>query len=133
MATNWKDAFKSIRWARVREVAPAIADAAAKLWKRVAGQKAPAGTPQLLPGAKVYSSDPAIAAVEKQVHALEMRAERLREDIVTSSEIIDKLAEQQSELVQAVDALRGRTRALMFACVLLAVGLIGVAGWVMNR
>lgn len=132
MATDWKAAFNSIRWSKVRDLAPAIVDSAARLWKSVARNKPAAVTP-LLPGAKVYSSDPAIAAVEKQIHALDMRADRLREDIVLSSEIIDKLAEQQSELVQAVEVLRARTRVLMLACVLLAVALIGVAGWVMNR
>lgn len=132
MATDWKAAFNSIRWSKVRDLAPAIVDSAARLWKSVASNKPAAVTP-LLPGAKVYSSDPAIAAVEKQIHALDMRADRLREDIVLSSEIIDKLAEQQSELVQAVESLRARTRALLVYCVFLAVVVIALASWVSYR
>lgn len=136
MATRWMAAFKSIRWNKVLGMAPAIADSARKLWSSVAKSHSPAGTPQLLPAAKVYSSDPATAALEKQIHKLDLRADRLREDIVLSSEIIDKLAEQQSELVAAVDILRSRTRALTLACVLLAVAtaaLAALAGWVLLR
>lgn len=75
---------------------------------------------------KIYSPDPAISAVEKQMQALELRTAQIREEMALSSEILDKLAEQQSQLVLAVDILRMRTRALIWVCSLLGLAIVAL-------
>ena len=124
MAAGWIASFKTIPWTTVLSVAPSIVDGARKLWSSVARKDARIRKPSIPTDEKVYSRDPGIAAIETQLQALELRADTLGEEIVLSSEIIDKLAEQQSQLVRAVDILRVRTRALLWACVVLALAVI---------
>jgi len=124
MALGWIASFKNIPWTTVISVAPSIVDGARMLWSSVAKKDA---LDAKTPGAaeeRTYSPDSAVSAVEKQVHLLELRVAQLREEIVLSSEIIDKLAEQQSQLVHAVDILRVRTRALLWLCVLLGLAVM---------
>lgn len=133
MAVNWIASFKTIPWNKVLSVAPSIADGARKLWNGVAKNNA---LPERLPAPeKAYSPDPAISAIEKQMQALELRSAQIREEIALSSEILDKLAEQQSQLVQAVDILRVRTRTLLWVCSLfgLAIIVLGYLALVVGR
>lgn len=125
MAAGWLASFKAARWTKVLGMAPSIAEGAKTLWRKVADKE----KPPLPREDKAYSSDPAISAVEKKIHALELRAEKLGEEIVLTSEIIDKLAEQHSELVRAVEILRARTRALVWACALLGLSGIALVFW----
>lgn len=126
MAMGWMASFKNIRWKVVLSVAPSIVDGARQLWNRVASKESPALKPAIPLDEKVYSRDPAISSIETQIQALELRAGKLGEDIVLSSELIDKLAEQQSQLVQAVEILRARTRALLWVCGLLCLTTVAL-------
>ncbi len=116
--------FKTIRWTKVLSVAPSIVDGAKKLWSSVTRKDALVQKPLIPLDEKAYSPDPAISPIEAQVHALELRAAQLGEEMVLSSGIIDKLAEQQSQLVQAVEVLRVRTRALLWLCGVLGLAVI---------
>lgn len=124
MAVRWIASFKSIPWTKVLSVAPTIVDGARKLWSNVTRKDARIQKPPILLEEKVYSPDPFISVIEKQMQALELRTAQLGEEMASSSEIIDKLAEQQSQLVQAVDILRVRTRALLWVCGLLGLAII---------
>lgn len=124
MPADWKTSFKAAPWAKVLSLAPSIVDGAKNLWRKVASKDAPLLEPSVPLQEKVYSADTAVAAVEKQVQALELRTAKLRDEIGLSSEIIDKLAEQQAQLVHAVDVLRARTRTLQWVSGLLAVGIL---------
>ncbi|MFH1602609.1 MAG: hypothetical protein ABIH03_01735 [Pseudomonadota bacterium] len=131
MAVNWIASFKHIPWTKVLTVAPSIADGARKLWSGIT--KKDALIPKPPAQEKAYSPDPVISAIEKQMQALELRAAELGKELVLSSEIIDKLAEQQSQLVQAVDVLRVRTRALIWVCGFLALDVILLIYLVVGR
>ena len=133
MAAGWIASFKTIPWTTVISVAPAIVDGARKLWSRVRKQDPQNRKPSEPTKDKVYSPDPAISAIEAQVQALELRAAELGEEIALTSEIIDKLAEQQSQLVQAVDILRVRTRALLWACAVLALAVVVLIALAVGR
>ena len=133
MAMRWLVSFKSISWRKVLSAAPSIADGARRYWSSVT-EKGSLFPKRPVPAEEqVYSPDPSISAIEKQMQALELRTAQLGEEIILSSGLIDKLAEQQSQLVQAVDILRVRTRALLWVCGLLAIAVIVMIYLVVDR
>jgi hypothetical protein len=112
MAIPWLTAFKLIPWRDVVENAPAVLNAAKKLWdKRAGAQSAPAPSP-----------DNPFASLQQEVSML-------REEQRRAAELISSLAAQNERLVEAVEILRIRTRVLMYACLALAAALVALAFW----
>ncbi len=105
MALNWITAFKVIPWGQVLENAPTVLRGAKKLWDK-------AGNPQAAPAAP---------------SRLEQEVAELRDEVAKGAQLIASLAEQNAELVGAVDVLRVRTRVLAIACVALSVAVVGLA------
>ncbi len=105
--------FKVIPWGEVIAAAPAVVDSAKKLWgiarERNAGEVAGATRPQ---------------STEGRVRQLEAEVSELRRESTASSELIKSLAEQNAELVKAVEILRVRTRALLAVTAITAVLLV---------
>jgi len=123
MAISWLTAFKAIPWGDVIAAAPAVAQGAKKLWGAVGKDDAgPAVAPGSLP-----------ADAEGRLRTLEAQITGLQRDNAASSELIKSLAEQNSRLVDAVEILRVRTRALLALCLVLAVLLAGLALWLLWR
>lgn len=67
-----------------------------------------------------------------QLHALQQQLDGVREDQQASAVLIRSLAEQNAQLVHAVDALRARTRWLGVACALLGVTTLGLLIWTLR-
>lgn len=131
MAIGWLTAFKAIPWGDVIAAAPTVAQGAKRLWgavgKRDAGSDAgaapaPAPAPGSLP-----------ADAEGRLRTLEAQITSLQRDNAASSELIKSLAEQNSRLVDAVEILRVRTRALLAICLALVVLLASLALWLLWR
>src|SRR5262245_6089871 len=104
---GWITFFKVIPWTEVIAAAPAVVKGAQKLWSKVKKQEAP----------RVQGPANAQQALEAQV--AELRAE-----LTAASELVTKLAEQNSRLFEAVEVLRVRTRVLFAATLLMAIGLV---------
>jgi hypothetical protein len=107
MPFPWVAAAKVIPWADVISAAPALAKGARELWKRSRSAREDEGT----------------AAGEAPVDPIEpLRREMLRIDaeVETQAELIARLAEQQEQLVAALDRQRRRS-ALLLAIALLAL------------
>lgn len=110
-ATNWErsvpawlTAFKVIPWADVIAAAPTVARGAKKLWNAVRQRG-------------VEEQDgPAPDSMEGRLRALEAEIRDLRKELADSTELIHSLAQQNERLVEAINILRVRTRALLFAC-----------------
>jgi hypothetical protein len=106
--------FKVIPWGEVIAAAPAVVEGAKKLWgiarERNAGEVAHA-RPQ---------------TTEARLRQLEAEVSELRRESTASSELIKSLAEQNAELVKAVEILRVRSRALLGASAITAVLLVFV-------
>jgi hypothetical protein len=123
MAISWLTAFKAIPWGDVIAAAPAVAQGAKKLWGAVGrGDAGPAAAPGSLP-----------ADAEGRLRTLEAQITGLQRDNAASSELIKSLAEQNSRLVDAVEILRVRTRALLALCLILTVLLAGLTLWLLWR
>lgn len=113
MASGWLAPFKDVAWARVLGMAPSLAERARKLW-----QRQPAAEDTAAP-----ATEDAVSAVEVRLHQIERRVATLQEEAVSSFEVVRAITEQHSELVRAVEELLARTRTLLRACVLLALGV----------
>lgn len=108
---GWISAFRAIPWADLIAAAPAVARGAQKLWSTVKTRDA----------APAATSQPA-----DQQRALEAQIDELRNELVATSELVAKLAEQNRRLVEAVETLRIRTRMLLLAGAVLAALLLGL-------
>jgi hypothetical protein len=125
MAVGWLMVLQSVPWAEVIKNAPKLADGAKKLWDAVAGNPAqPAATkpqPDATPGT------PNLTALEARMLALEAAVSDLHSQMFASSELIKALAEQNTQLVQRIEANRVRVVWLSVATGVLA--LVAIAAW----
>lgn len=125
MAISWLTAFKAIPWGDVIAAAPAVAQGAKKLWGAVGKGDA---------GSAAGAAPGSLAAdAEERLRTLEAQIAGLQRESAASSELIKSLAEQNSRLVDAIEILRVRTRALLALCLVLAVLLAGLALWLLWR
>lgn len=121
MPIGWMTVLQSVPWAEVIRNAPKVAEGARKLWNTV-GKNAPepelaasGGPPALTPEAQAF------ARVERRAAALEAEVATLREQMVATSELIQALAEQNTQLIQRVEANRMRMAWLGAAAALAAL------------
>ncbi|WP_343585849.1 hypothetical protein [Herbaspirillum sp.] len=111
MGLSWMSALKLIPWGDVVQATPGIVRGARDLWSRTRRAKSEAETRE---GAMLAPGDTAQLAA---------RIEQLEAEQLEASKLINTLAEQNAQLVAALDAQRRRMRLLMAFCVLLAAGL----------
>lgn len=125
MAISWLAALKLIPWSDVIGNAPMVADGAKKLWSTVA--KKPA-SPQLATAGSPSAASTeaqAINAMEARVAALESAISDLHTQMVASSELIQALAEQNSQLIVRVETHRARVLWLAIIGLVTAISVIG--------
>ncbi|RYF00780.1 MAG: hypothetical protein EOO32_06170 [Comamonadaceae bacterium] len=120
MPVGWMTALKLVPWGDVIEATPQIMQAARKLLGST--QKPAAG-----------STPPGAGAAVDPVHALQQRVEQLGEEQRASALLIQSLAEQNAQLVRAVDALRVRSQRLVLGATALGVVTVGLLAWAMTR
>lgn len=119
MAAGWIAALKMVPWADVVGSAPVVADGAKKLWNAVARKKASPAAGEITPD--VPAGAGTMARMEAKVAALESKVSELEHEMLSSSEVIKALAEQNARLIQMLDLFRRRQRLLMIAGALLAI------------
>jgi hypothetical protein len=115
MAISWLTAFKVIPWVDVIRAAPTVVRGARQLYSTVTNPTGEQGASR------------AVGGTEGRLQELETRVAELKREIAASSELIAALAEQNKRLVEAVEILRVRTRALLIICAFLAAFLLGLA------
>ncbi|MCC6609378.1 MAG: hypothetical protein IT515_06855 [Burkholderiales bacterium] len=126
MAFNWLVAFKVIPWGEVIAAAPKVAKTAQELWRGLKKPKAGgAAETQTADAASLASALP----VAEQLRRLRAELAETQAQLVSSSEVLRTLAEQDEKLIAAIEALRVRTRVLLFAC----AALIVACGWLAFR
>ena len=111
-------------WAKVMSAAPALVEKGRQLWSAVAARS---------PRPPAAGSAEARAEIEVRVQMLERRAAGLEEEAASSFDVVrsiaeqhSQLAEQNAQLVGAVDGLLARTRLLAWACAALATAAIAL-------
>jgi hypothetical protein len=117
------DSFRNLSWEKVRGAAPAISEAARKLWQRVAGApEAPS-----LPATAPALNPELLAAIDVRIGPLQQRMQALEQESRASFEVVRSMAEQHTQLVNAVDALLSRTQWLLRLAVVLGIAVAALA------
>ena len=121
--------LSKIPWGQVVDNAPKVAEAAEKLWSRVTKTDAAAET--LDADTKRAPSDPEL--LKRRVGALEQSLKTLQEEMQASSRLIKALAEQNTILVQRLEANRVKLVRLVAATAIGFALLLALAAFVMMR
>ena len=129
MAVGWVAALKLVPWGDVLEATPQILQAAKKLLgsTRQGSSDAAAGT---LAGA---AGDAAAPPVALQLKQLRERVARLEQEQQESAVLIQSLAEQNAQVVQAVEVLRRRNQRLTVAIAVLGAVCVGLIVWALRQ
>lgn len=123
MAIPWFVVLQSVPWTEVIKNAPKVAEGAKKLWSTIGGKTVEVVEEQ--PEQDVAQSPEfrTMNALQARVAALEETAAALHEQMLASSELINALAEQNTQLVRRIEANRIWMLALLAAVVGMAVVL----------
>ena len=114
MAIGWMTILSNVPWTDVIKNAPAVADGAKKLWKKV-GSKASTATTTPVAGG---------ATSEEQIANLQARVDELHAQMLAASEVVQSMAEQNAQLIARVETNRRRMLALLICNVGVAAFVI---------
>lgn len=121
MALGLFSLLKTVPWTDVISTAPLVAQGAKKLWDSVAKKAPPAAAPP--PAPVLATNDMVVTQLQARIIALESTSAELHMQMRASTELIQALATQNTELVQRVEANRVRLRWVSAVLVALAIGL----------
>src|SRR5688572_26319420 len=119
MALGWLSVLKIVPWSDVIANAPVVVDGAKRLWGTVSRQPL-RDTP---PAAQAHA--PAPNPLEGRIAELETALAEQHTQLVTSSELIKALADQNAQLIARLGAQRRVLLGLVFATA--AVGVLAAA------
>jgi len=122
MAIPWMVALKVIPWGDVIEHAPKVLNAARKLMDR---QKTvpPAASPAS-DSLEMGSEPPSLGELKNRLVEARQMIDQQAAVQQQMAQTLAELAEQNARLVSAVELLRVRTRLLLWAVALLAIGVV---------
>ena len=117
MPIPWLTVLQSVPWSDVVRNAPKVAAGAKKLWDNVAHKGATHQDPS--DAASTVEAEPTLLSLKADVMALRAGSMRLQQQLAESSALVSELAEQNTQLIAGMDALRRKQRRMLWA--LLAV------------
>jgi hypothetical protein len=119
MAIGWLTILSNVPWSDVIKNAPAVADGAKKLWHKVGGKASSTNA----------SSEPIAgnAAPEDRIAHLQARVDELHAQMLTASEVVRSLAEQNGQLIARVETNRRRMLALLIFNI--GVAALALVAW----
>ncbi|AOG21766.1 hypothetical protein [Acidovorax sp. RAC01] len=122
---GWVTALKLVPWGDVIEATPQILNAAKKLLGTTRKSKADA------PGAAsiAASGEEAALPVETQLLHLRERVGQLEQEQIDGAALIQSLAQQNAQVIRAVEDLRKRNRRLTLAIAVLGATCLGLLIW----
>ena len=118
---GWLTALKWVPWKDVVRNAPQVAESAKKLWQAVGRRPAPIASADQV---TTDGGNRVEQVLNARVTALETRVYQLEREMLSSSELLSALAEQQTQLVATLARLRWQQR---LATALVAVALVALA------
>lgn len=127
MAISWVTALKLVPWGDVIQAAPSVLKAAKGLLHKDAEQAREAvaqaaGHTAAMPSLASNAGELAL----QQVAQLEGRIQQLEAAQHASHQVLEKMAEQQAQIVKTVGLLRTGATRLAWACGVLAVLVLGL-------
>ena len=131
MAIGWLKAIQSVPWADVISNAPKVAEGAKGLWDRVAKK---AGV-DIAPEATTPTQDIRPPTELEHLHAeltrLSQGQQQLASQLMSATELINTLAQQNQNLIERVDRLQSRLRWLLVTAGVVTAGVCAAA-WKTN-
>jgi hypothetical protein len=124
MAIGWLTVLKMVPWGDVIENAPKVATGAKKLWQNV-GKKPVAAAPVSPAGEALRAASPEVASLQSQVAELQTAVADLHQQMLASSELIQSLADQNTQLIKRVEV--NRVRLLWLTAGVLGLGAVLVS------
>ncbi|WP_137917347.1 hypothetical protein [Hydrogenophaga sp. 2FB] len=121
MAIPWLVALKVIPWGDVIEHAPKVLNAARKLMDR---QKTPAAATPPPEPLEMGGAPPTLGELKNRLIEARQLIDQQATTQAQMAQTLAELAEQNARLVVAVDLLRKRTRLLLVAAAVLAIGVV---------
>ena len=128
MAIPWLRLIKSVPWRQVAARAPEIADLAKRLWNTPYNKYPTAETEVLASHDSVnqgfipfVAEDQRIVTLEEKLVVIEAASSRQHHQLMESLELITRLAEQNTQLIEAMEINRKRTLRLTAFSVLIAI------------
>ncbi|MCZ8253189.1 MAG: hypothetical protein O9318_12020 [Hylemonella sp.] len=120
MPIPWLTVLQAVPWGEVIRNAPKVAEGARTLWNKAAGPAAPVspGTTQ------APAVQPTVAQLQAGLLASEAAVAELQAQMQSATQLIKELADQNTQLVRAVEAQRRQLRWLAGVAVLLLVGAV---------
>ena len=105
MAIGWLAVLKMVPWSDVIENAPKVASGAKKLWNSV-GKKSAPGT--AAKSDALTAGVPGLASLQAQIAELQAATADLHQQMLQSSELIESLAVQNTQLIERLEVNRKR-------------------------
>ena len=129
MAVSWISALKMVPWGEVIKATPQVVKAAQGLLKKKEAQDEAQEQDLSAQQAKQRLSPPRSAGEQALllIQHQEARIAQLEQSQRQSLEIIEKLAQQNSQIVATVGALRTGAQRLAWACGVLGACVLGLA------
>ena len=121
MAIPWLAILSNVPWKDVIDNAPKVADGAKKLWKTVAKKAGPSEPANTSVTPAHSSEEQTIASLDTRIIELKNEVAALHDQMLASSEIIEALAEQNTQLIKSIEIFRGRVLRLGLLTVTLSV------------
>ena len=121
MAIPWLAILSNVPWKDVIDKAPKVADGAKKLWKSVAKKSGPSEHTNTNVKPAHSSEEQTIASLDTRVIELKNEVAALHDQMLASSEIIEALAEQNTQLIKSIEIFRGRVLRLGLLTVTLSL------------
>jgi hypothetical protein len=128
MAAAWLSVLKMVPWGDVISNAPKVTEGAKKLWGAVAGQGSAPEAPTPEPTENSGSQAQALSELAARLARAQAAIDGLHAQMLSSTELIQSLAEQNTQLIRRVEANRLRLRWLLVCNLVLGVALLLVLG-----
>ena len=119
MPIPWLTVLQSVPWSDVVRNAPKVAAGAKKLWDNVAHKGAAAQDPA--DTTSTVEAEPTLLSLKADVMALRAGSMLLQQQLAESSALVSELAEQNTQLIAGMQALRRKHKRMLWA-------LLAVAG-----
>ncbi len=130
MAIGWLTVLQSVPWSEVVRNAPKVAAGAKKLWGSVANKDGDGvdHSADLEAQSRQPPEHLTLGNLQTQIATLQSVAGELQQRLTESTGLITALAEQNTQLIQRIEAMRKRTA--RFGAALVVVGVAaGAALW----
>ena len=120
MPIPWLTVLQAVPWGEVIRNAPKVADGARTLWNKAAGPARPV-SPE-----PASAAPPTVAQLQDRLQASAAAVAELQAQMLGATQLIKELADQNTQLVRAVEVQRRQLRWLAGVAVLLLVGGVAV-------